>query len=183
MARPSEVIARDRERILRFRDALQRFFATVETDGRSDELINEVSVAAGEARRAYGRNDGRTFVVQDGIYLVPNADPMSHWTSVLDPESDLTPVKVITSLDLSIGRAQERYEDAKRGERGVVGVVSSILRWPSTLRDAVGPSSAQRRAAQTLGIVGQVLVGAVATAISAAIVQAAVLVWQAVFGA
>lgn len=181
MARPSEVIARDRERILRFRDALQRLLATVD-DGRSDDLINEVSVAAGEARRAYTRNDGRTFAVQDGIYLVPNADPMSHWASLFDPDSDLTAMKVITSLDLSLGRAQERFEDAKRGERGFVGVVSSILRWPGTLRDAVGPNAAQRRAAQTLGIVGQVLVGAAATAVSAAIVRTAVLVWQAVFG-
>ncbi|WP_188509141.1 hypothetical protein [Conyzicola nivalis] len=180
MVKPSETIARDRERIVRFRDVLQRLLASENGDG-DDDLVSEVSVAAGEARRAYARNDGRSFAVQDGICLVPNADPMSHWASLVSANSDLNATKVITSLDLAIGRAQVRFEDAQRNERGVVGVVSAIFRWPTTLRNAVGPSLQQQRAAQTLGILGQIVVAAVGPTLSAAIVQAAVILWQTIF--
>ena len=128
MTKPSETIAQEQARIVLFRDAFQQLLGEPETGGRDDELLNEVSIAAGAARRAYAANDGLTFAVQDGIYLVPNADPMSPWTSVFDVDSDLTTMKVAASLNLSIGRAQERYEAAKQAERGFVEIVSSILR-------------------------------------------------------
>ncbi|CBT76507.1 hypothetical protein [Glutamicibacter arilaitensis] len=181
MAKPSKMIAQERERMVLFRDAFQRLAGDAATYARGTELLNEVSIAAGAARRAYAVNDGRTFPVQDGIYLVSNADPMSHWASAFDSDSDLTTMKIITSLNLSIGRAQERYEAAKQAERGFVGAVSSILRWPITLRDAAGPGPAQKKAAQSLGIIGQVLVGAVTTALGAAIIQGAILLWHAAF--
>lgn len=160
-----------------------RLVGEAETAGGNDELLDKVSIAARAARRAYAANDGRTFAVQDGIYLVPNADPMGHWDSVFNGDSDPTTMKIITSLNLSIWRAHERFDAAKQAERGFVGAVSSILRWPIILRDAAGPGPAQKKAAQTLGIAGQVIVGAVTAALGAVIVLGAILLWQAAFGA
>lgn len=150
MVKPSTEIEREQQRLTAFRDAFQRFLDASEDGVETDEMFADVSVAAGLARRAYALNDGKAFPVQDGIYLIPNADPMSHWQAVFSRDSDLHAGKVVSAVNLAIGRAEERLTVARGYERGLIGIISTVLRWPSTLRAAVGDSRPQRRAAVTV---------------------------------
>lgn len=177
MPKPSRRIERDIERLERFRDL---FADLIESPDPESRLVQDLAIAAGESREAYEVNGGRSFPVQDGIYLTTNATPMSHWKSAFGGNSDLDPVTVVAAVDLAIGRARQRLDDARDREKGVVGAVAAVLRWPSDLRDAVGPGRGQRRAAQALGVVGQVVVGTLTTALGAGLIQLGVLAYKAV---
>ncbi|APF34907.1 hypothetical protein [Microbacterium paludicola] len=180
MVKPSKKIERDIARLERFRDLFSELF-----DGPEPRpgLVQEVAIAAGESRQAYADHDGRMFPVQDDIYLTPNATPMTHWKSAFHDASDLDPMTVVAAVDLAIGRAQQRLEESREREKGVVGLIAAILRWPSDLREAVGPSPGQKRAAQALGVIGQILVGACATAVGAGVIQLAVWGYQVITAA
>lgn len=178
MVKLSTDIERERDRLVSFRDSFHRFLEASESGDETDEMFTEVSLAAGLARRAYALNDGKTFAVQDGLYLIPHADPMSQWQAVFSRDSDLYAGKVISAVNLAIGRAEERLVVAREHERGLVGVISAVLRWPHTLRAAVGDSRPQQRAAVAVGVVGQVVVGAATAWVVAAGTQVAVWAWQ-----
>lgn len=180
MVKPSVEIAREQSRLITFRDAFVRVLSA--QDGVTDEMFDEVSLAAGSARRAYRLNDGKTFAVQDGIYLIPNADPMSQWQAVFDSDSDLSAAKVLSAVNLAIGRAEERLMTAREHERGLVGMISAVLRWPVTLRNAVGDGRPQQRAAFSVGIAGQILVLVVSAWIIALGTQFAGWAWNVVAG-
>lgn len=180
MVKPSTEIEREQQRLLAFRDAFQRFLDAAEEGTETDDMFTEVSVAAGLARRAYALNDGKAFPVQDGIYVIQNADPMSQWQAVFSSDSDLYAGKVVSAVNLAIGRAEERLIAAREHERGLIGVISTVLRWPRTLREAVGDSRPQQRAAVAVGVVGQILVGAATAWVVAAGTQLAVWAWQTI---
>lgn len=183
MVKPSTEIEREKQRLVAFRDVFQRFLQASEASVDTDEMFTEVSVAAGLARRAYALNDGKTFPVQDDRYIYQNADPMSHWQAVFSHDSDLSAGTVVSAVNLAIGRAEERLVVAREHERGFLGVISGILRWPRTLRDAVGGGRPQQRAAVAVGVVGQVLVGAATAWVVAAGTQLALWAWQAIAAA
>lgn len=180
MVKPSVEIERELQRLVGFRDSFQRFLEASEHAGETDELFTEVSVAAGLARRAYALNDGKAFPVQDGIYVFQNADPMSQWYAVFSPDSDLHAGIVVSAVNMAIGRAEERLVVARENERGLIGAISAVLRWPRTLRAAVGEGRPQQRAAVAVGVVGQILVGAATAWLVAAGTWFAVGAWQAI---
>lgn len=116
----------------------------------------------------------------DGQYLISNADPMSQWHVVFSDDTDLHPTKITTAVNLAIGRGQERLQAARDNERGVLGIIASIVRWPQTLREAVGTSRPQQHVAQAVGVAGQIAVAVVATWIAAAGVQLGIWLWTVV---
>jgi hypothetical protein len=100
-------------------------------------------------------------------------------TPVFSGDSDLSPATVVSAVNLAIGRAQERLITAQQHERGLVGAISAILRWPCTLRAAVGEGRPKQRAAVTIGVIGQILVGAATAWVVAAGTQFAAWLWGA----
>jgi hypothetical protein len=194
--KPSERYRQDAELMLTFRNAYVDLVNHARPTGGSYFLPElgpavdqrtwqskraAVAAAAGVAVVAYCRYGG-TFTLRNAAYIMNNVDPVTNWEmSLRDPEQ-LPPQVVVTSVESAIARAKQEAEDAARRERGLTGLIAAFLRWPSSLREAVGPGhSAQRTAAGAIGIVGQVIVGALATALATGLVAAVVAGWRAVF--
>lgn len=153
-----------------------RLVPTVSND-RWSQLQRDVAIAAGAAQEAYSINGGGSFSMRNAAYIT-TVNPIANWHFALERPDELKPQMVVSAVDHAIGQARTRYEDAVEHERGFVGVIASFLRWPQTLREAVGPSWTQRTAASALGVVGQVIVGAVAAALGTALVWGVIELWQ-----
>lgn len=132
------------------------------------------AMAAGAAAEAYSSHGGIHTVTQFG--RSSTFDPVLNWETALKDPEHLSPESVISSVEAAVARALQLSREASLRERGFTGLVAAFLRWPVTLREAVGPGAAQRTAAGVVGVVGQVVVGLIVTAIVAAIVQAWTLI-------
>lgn len=195
--KPSERFKRDAEALLRFRNAYvdlvnharphrEDMYALLELRPSTDHATwqrkrTEVSSAAGMAGAAYGRHGG-TMTLRNAVYIMHDVDPLTNWEmSLRDPEQ-MSPETVISSVDSAIARAQHLWREAAERERGLTGLIAAFLRWPSNLREAVGPDrSAQRTAAGLIGVAGQVVVGAITAALTAGLVAGVVALWQFAF--
>lgn len=101
--------------------------------------------------------------------------------SLRSPEH-LSPEMVLRSVEGAIGTARQEAVEAERHEHGLTGLVAGFLRWPSNLREAVGPSNrAQRTAAGAIGVVGQIIVATLATAVGTGLVAGVAALWTALF--
>jgi hypothetical protein len=146
-----------------------------------NRLRTEVATAAGVAAFSYNRSGGGTLILKNAAYVMNNVNPVTNWAmSIADPQQ-LPPETVLGSVETAIGVATSERDEAKQRERGFVGLVAAFLRWPSDLREAVGPSKAQRRAAGAIGLLGQVVVATMSTALAAGIVAGAIAIWQLLF--
>lgn len=195
VVKPSERCRRDAELMREFREAYVELlnnsrmvddFIRSELRPANDErewqrMRTIVAMAAGAAANAYRRYGG-TYTMRNAAYIMPNVDPVANWEmSFKDPEQ-MPPQSVVSSVEAATARASEEAVEAARRERGLTGVIASFIRWPSDLREAVGAGHpAQRRAAGLIGFVGQVVVSAVAGALTAALVAAVVALWKQVF--
>lgn len=195
--KPSERFRRDADALSLFRNAYvdlvnhakpyrEDTFSMVVLRPNTDNATwqkkrSEVSGAAGMAGAAYGRHGG-TVTLRTMTYVLPNIEPLTNWEmSLRDPEQ-LDPETVISSVESAIARARQLSQDAAARERGLTGLIAAFLRWPSNLREAVGPGrSAQRRAAGLIGVVGQVLVAAFGGALAVGLAAGALQLWQLAF--
>ena len=97
-----------------------------------------VATSAGAAAGAYTRHGG-TFTLRNAAYIMSHVDPVANWEmSLRDPEQ-LKPETVVSSVESAAARANQEALDAARREGGLTGLIASFLRWPSELREAVGP--------------------------------------------
>lgn len=194
--KPSERFELDAVLIREFRDA----YVDLLNSARPDNSISMVTVslrpnvdnetwqqkrirvaqAAGAAALAYSKHGG-TFALRNAAYIMHDVDPVTNWEmSLRDPEQ-LRPEVVVSTVESADARARQLALEAKRRERGVTGLIASFLRWPSNLREAVGPGHrAQRQVAGVIGFLGQILAAALATAIAAAVVAGSVAIWHSV---
>lgn len=190
--KPSERLKRDIEALAKFHSA---YIALINASKRVDEwpqirfrprgdeqrwlqLHREVSTAAGAAQWAYARQGGGTFTLRNAAYITNNVNPVSNWImSIEDPES-LKPQMILTAVEATIGGAEQDYEEALLRERGLIGLIAAFIRWPQSLREAVGPGWAPRTAAGAIGFIGQVVVGTLATALAAGLVALCVWLWN-----
>lgn len=139
-------------------------------------LYFETAKAAGAAALAYPKYGG-TFTLRNAAYILNNVDPVANWEmSIRDPEQ-LDPRTIIASIEAAISRARQESQDASERERGLTGFIAAFLRWPSTLREAVGPGP-QRAAAGVIGVFGQILVGIVASVLATGLVAVGVALWR-----
>ena len=143
-------------------------------------LRSEAAHAAGAATTAYHRNGGGTFTLKNAAVIMQNIDPISNWDmSLRDP--DFSAEAVVAAVEQTIGLAERRAAEAEQREKGIVGLIAAFLRWPSTLREAVGPGhAAQRRAAGAFGFIGQVIVCVIGTAIATGVVAGLLAIWRTV---
>ncbi len=140
-----------------------------------------VASAAGTAAVPYGRYGG-TLTLRNAAYIMHNVDPVTNWELSLRDTAQLSPEMVVAAVDAAIARARQEADDAAQRERGFTGTIAAFLRWPANLREAVGSGHpAQRTAAGVIGIFGQVLVGALTTALATGLAAGAVAVWRLVF--
>ncbi len=144
------------------------------------KLQTDVATASGAAASAYLANGGATYTLKNAAFIMNNVNPVSNWMMTLESPDELKPEMVTSAVETAIGVATERLERAKRNERGLVGLIAAFLRWPSTLREAVGDNAYQRGAASAIGVVGQILVGAIAAALGTGLVAGVVALWQLV---
>ena len=87
---------------------------------------------------------------------------------------------LVSAVESAIGLAETRAAEAEEREKGLVGLVAAFLRWPTTLREAVGPDhAAQRRAAGALGVLAQLVVGVIASTIAGGVVALILMLWRA----
>lgn len=94
----------------------------------------------------------------------------------------LTPTLVTSSVEAAIVAATAEHETAKGRERGLVGLIASFIRWPQTLREAVGPGRAPRAAAGAIGFLGQIIVGALSSALAVGLLALVLSLWGSWFG-
>lgn len=144
-------------------------------------LRSDVARAAGAASTVYPKYGG-TYTLRNAAYILHDVDPVANWEmSLRDPEQ-LRPETVLSTVEGAIALALQRATEAEQRERGLTGLIAAFLRWPANLREAVGPGhGAQRTAAGVLGVVGQIVVGVITTALGAAVVAGAVALWKLVF--
>lgn len=190
--KPSSQYRRDADVLRRFREAYvalinasqpyQPIFITQLRPGipleEWNRLRTELSIAAGRAEPAYRRHGG-VFALRNAAYTVSGVSPVTNWEMSLRDPDQLPPQTVVSAVESAIGLAETRAAEAEEREKGVVGLVAAFLRWPTTLREAVGPDhAAQRRAAGALGVVAQLIVGVLASTIAAGVVGLIVLLWR-----
>lgn len=145
------------------------------------ERMRAVAAASGSAGPAYLRYGG-TWTMRNAAYITKNVDPVSNWQMSIKRPDNMPVENVLSAVDAAIARAQQEADDARQRERGLTGVIATFLRWPSTLREAVGPDSgAQRAAAGFVGVFAQVFVGALTAALTAGLVAGAVALWGFAF--
>lgn len=141
----------------------------------------EVAATAGSAGPIYARYGG-TVTFRNAAYVMSDVNIVANWEfSLRDPEQ-LRPESVISSVEAAIARARQEAKEAAERERGLTGLVAAFLRWPSNLREAVGPGhSAQRAAAGAIGVFGQLVVATVGGALAVGLAAGAVEIWKSVF--
>jgi hypothetical protein len=182
--------------LVNFRNAYVEMFNSVKVD-RSDwaevrivpkvsndrwaELMQRTARTSGEAVAAYLRSGGTTMTLRNAAYVMQNVNPIVNWEMSLRDPDMMQPTAIVSAVDNAIGYATTRYKEAKMHERGPVGVIASFLRWPQTLREAVGPGAAPRFAAGAIGVVGQIVVATVGGALATGLVAAAIALWRGVF--
>ena len=144
-----------------------------------NQLRTEVSVAAGRAVPAYSLHGG-LFALRNAAYAMTGVSPVINWEMSLRDPDQLPPQTVVSAVESAIGLAETRAAEAEEREKGMVGLLAAFLRWPTTLREAVGPDhAAQRRAAGALAVLAQLVVGIIASTIAAGLVALIVLMWRA----
>lgn len=159
--------------------------ATLEPDGISRarwvELYSAVATAAGAAGPVYGRYGG-TVTLRNAAYIMNNVNMLVNWElSIRDPEQ-LPIHMLISSVESAVARARQLADEAAERERGITGLIAAFLRWPSTLREAVGPEhGAQRTAAGAIGFFGQLVVGILATLLTTGLIAGVVSLWKVAF--
>lgn len=140
-----------------------------------------VAESAGAAARAYARHGG-TFTLRNAAYIMNDVDPVTNWEMTLRDPEQFSPETVISSVESAIARARQESVEASERERGITGLIAAFLRWPSDLREAVGPGHpAQLVAAGVIGVIGQLVVAAVGGALSIGLAAGAVALWELIF--
>lgn len=158
-----------------------RAVPTVSND-RWGQLTQAVARASGEGIEAYQRSSGTTMSFNSGGYRFQNVNPLVNWEmSLADPET-MKPTAIISAIDNAIGSATTKYKEARIHERGLVGIIATFLRWPQTLREAVGPAAVPRFAAGAIGVVGQIVVTTLGGALATGVVAGIVYLWTLWFG-
>lgn len=146
-----------------------------------NEKRSEVARAAGAAASAYHQYGGK-FTLRNAVYITNNVDPIANWDmSVKDPEQ-FPPDTVLVAVESAAARARQEAEDAAQRECGLTGVIAAFIRWPSDLREAVGPGhSVERTAAGVIGVIGQLFVATVGGALAVGLAAGAVALWKLAF--
>jgi hypothetical protein len=116
--------------------------------------------------------------LRNAAYVMNAVDPVTNWEMSFRDPKQLPPDSLEASVQAAIARATQEAIEAARRERGLTGLIAAFLRWPSDLREAVGPGRpGQRRAAGVIGVFGQLVVATVAGALSIGLAAAAVKLW------
>ncbi|VXC13147.1 hypothetical protein [Aeromicrobium sp. 9AM] len=140
-----------------------------------------VSAAAGAASRAY-RPYGGVMTLRNAAVVMNGVDPVANWEMSLKDPKQLPPESVLSAVEAAVANASQQALEARQRERGITGLIAAFLRWPSNLREAVGPGrGAQRAAAGFIGLLGQIFVGAIGAALSVGIVAGSVALWRLAF--
>lgn len=188
--KPSAEIRRDIDLLVSFRT---KFIELINSSTRADSdwasvelkpkgsqkewmrLHSEVAHAAGAAQYAYNRQGGGTVSFRNAAYLMNNVNPVANWKMSLASPDTIEPTVITSSVEAAIGAATVEYEAALQRERGLVGLIAAFVRWPQTLREAVGDGRAPRATAGAIGVLGQILVGTLSGALAVGLVS--LVVW------
>jgi hypothetical protein len=192
--KPSARYKRDAELLAEFRDAYVDLINNTrpERDIFLPRLVPAIPLEQWEARRqrlasaagaaagAYARYGG-TFTLRNAAYIMNGVQPVANWELSLRDPQQMGPDVVVSAVEGAHASALEEHALAAEREKGLTGLVAAFLRWPENLREAVGPGNAARkRAAGALGIVAQIIVGALAAALGAAVLAGVVALWHVV---
>lgn len=165
------------------RDGESLGYPSLVPKGNADEwqrLRQKTSMAAGAAQPAFARRGGGTILMPMGSRM-QSIDPIPNWHMAVTSPEEFDPQLIASTVEHVLGGAAVELEKARSNERGLLGLIAAFLRWPDTLRDAVGGSAARQRGVKAVGIVGQIVVGtisgALATALFAGAVRLISLVW------
>jgi hypothetical protein len=159
--------------------------ATLQPDGISRErwveLYSAVATAAGAAGPVYERYGG-SVTLRNAAYIRTNVNLLANWElSIRDPEQ-LPVHSLISAVESAVARARQLADEAAEREKGLTGMIAAFLRWPSNLREAVGPGhGAQRTAAGFIGIFGQLFVATVGGALAVGLVAGTVALCKVAF--
>lgn len=195
--KPSQRYAQDADMMMKFHDAYVELINNTTqgqdaywdpvlapragiTDRRWNELRRTVAQAAGAAGPVYEQYGG-TFTMRNAAYVTHGVSPVANWDLSLRDPMQLSPETVVSLVEAAVAAAQHEATEAAERERGITGLVAALIRWPATLREAVGPGKAQRTAAGAVGILGQIVVAAIGGALAVGLVAGAVALWGAVF--
>ncbi|MCW2767953.1 MAG: hypothetical protein JWO11_3912 [Nocardioides sp.] len=145
------------------------------------QKLRAVAAAAGAGAESYHRHGG-TWSLSSPGFVRNDVDPVANWEMSLSDPDNLPPQRIVTSVEAAIASARRDAEDAAKRERGATGAIAAFLRWPSDLREAVGPDhGAQRAAAGAVGVVLQIFVGTLTTALGAGLIAGVVALAGLVF--
>lgn len=137
-----------------------------------NELLPKVARAAGGAAQV--GEPRRVQIAQFGQTM--SIDPIIAWQHSLDMPDRLPPQIVIDSCEGIIGSLTAKRDHARAIERSPAGWIASFVGFPARVRTAVlvqNPDShTLGRVAFGAGILGQIVVAVVATAVGALLVQA-----------
>ncbi|MFE7503883.1 hypothetical protein [Promicromonospora sp. NPDC057488] len=193
--KPSQRCTADAELLLAFRSAYVDLInsSRASSDGLYDSLVpavpqpqyqalrREVALASGPAAAAYVRYGG-TYTLHNAAVIRRDVNPVVNWEMSLRSPEELSPDMVVSSVEGAIGAARQEAAEAQQRERALTGLIAAFVRWPSNLREAVGTDNqAQRTAAGAIGVLGQIIVATLATALGTGLVAGAVALWTAFF--
>lgn len=191
--KPSQRCTADAELLLAFRSVYVDLLnsSRASSDGLFKTLVpaipqpeyqakrRDVALASGPAALAYSRYGGN-YTMRNAVVIHHDVNPVANWEMSLRSPEDFSPEMVLSAVEGAIGSARREAVEAEQRERGLTGLVAAFLRWPSNLREAVGPGNrSQRTAAGAIGVVGQIIVATLATALGTGLVAGAAALWTA----
>lgn len=168
--KPAERHEIAKNRILNFRNAyvelinvtdLKNFASSPEKAmnvGLEDwsKLHQKTSSAAGIAELDYFKY-GQTFTYTEGFASNYTISPTSAWLRSLKEPHRFPPDLIISVLDSAIAKAEEMSRHSERLNKGIVGLVAGLIRFPNSLAEAVGVERGPSYyATKSIGVVGQI---------------------------
>lgn len=130
------------------------------SDDSWSRRLAAAATAAGKATAAYERHGEGLTVRKRGQYYA-GATPLTIWKETLaGPEMfAFGPSDLINMLDTAMGHAEQKMVEAKRSEKGLRGLIATLFRLPSEVRDAVGEEhKVQRTVAYSFGVMAQLAI-------------------------
>ena len=174
--KPSAKHELNRQRMLAFRDAFMNFYnaSKIIEDWPKKKLVPNIEAqkwvelrlkvagASGAAGAIYPLY-GTLFQTRSAGWAMDNFNPITGWEVCANDCELFPPETLITALEAALSNAEAKVEDAKGREKGFTGLIAGFLRWPQTIREAVGGGVYAQKSATFFAVLLQIFTGVIST--------------------
>jgi hypothetical protein len=142
----------------------------------------DVDLFAGRATAAAAEYERAIKVQVPFSNLIKPVRAIQDWRYAFDHPGHLRPEVVFATLQQIIGQMEGDADMQERQEKTIAGKVSRFVGFPAEIRAIAGESSpGAGKVGFAAGVVGQIVVGTVASALTAGLIAGVATLWQVAF--